>query len=163
MQKGTFSLKDLSNFDTGQGILLETGTACAWPRAEFSKKPWNIIGTHLQSISHISEMKHLCSRLWRKTHLFTLLPSQKSFRNTAYSGTLQNMQGGGHQKLYSFFSCIIYDSTNILLMTIKNRGAGVKLLAAKSFSCQATFFNQPTRPNAVSCVITPRMEERGQR
>lgn len=68
-----------------------------------------------------------------------------------------------HQKLSSFFSCIIYHSTNILLMMIKNRGAGVELLAAKSFSCRAISFNQPTRPNAASCVITPRMEERGRK
>lgn len=46
---------------------------------------------------------------------------------------------------------------------IKNRGAGVELRAAKSCSCQAISFNQPTRPNATSCVITPRTEERGRK
>lgn len=30
-------------------------------------------------------------------------------------------------------------------MMIKNRGAGVELLAAKSFSCQAISFNQTKR------------------
>lgn len=42
-------------------------------------------------------------------------------------------------------------------MMIKNRGAGVELLAAKSFSCQAISFNQPTsQPDqTLQAVLSP--------